>query len=264
MTLKSLLVAGLGVWFACAAAQADEGLAKIEKELAERWEKLQSFTATMTTEMNVDVNGQTLKSTGQGPVEVMKKGDKVLIRNELKTDTLVKAGGQDMKLTQSQTIISDGENDYTSKEAMGRTQYFKSKPKAFRSIEPAAIFASLREESAKALEDAKVDGADCFVIESTPKKRSPKSPVARSRYYFSKEHGLLLKQENLDDKGATVETVIFKDVKLDAKIDPDRFVFKAPEGAKVIETPDNAPKAGKAGRKHKEEKAGDDGKQEQP
>jgi outer membrane lipoprotein-sorting protein len=53
--------------------------------------------------------------------------------------------------------------------------------------------------------------------------------------YYSQEHGVPVKSVMYGPDGKPITTMTFSDYKFDVKIDPQRFVFKAPEGVQVID-----------------------------
>lgn len=225
------------ILFGAMAAQvrADE-LADVEKKVVEQWGKLRSIQAKIDFKMNMDVNGQKMRSEGQGSYEAMKKEDKLLLRTEMTTNMFINAGGQEMKVAQSNTTIHDGQYDYTLMETMGRKTATKGKPKSIAKNDVKVMFEQLHKDNTlKLLPEVKVGDEEAYVIEAVPNKKPSTPSVARQQFHFSKKTGVLLKTIGQNEKGETVESYEFSNIKLDDKIDPDRFVFKAPEGVQVVD-----------------------------
>ncbi|GAF73674.1 unnamed protein product, partial [marine sediment metagenome] len=84
------------------------------------------------------------------------------------------------------------------------------------------------------LPDEKVEEQAAYVIESKPKSPGPQ-PMAKSKMFFAKDSGIMIKMVGLDAEGKAIMTMNVKDVKLNPEISPDRFVFKAPEGVEVMD-----------------------------
>jgi outer membrane lipoprotein-sorting protein len=85
----------------------------------------------------------------------------------------------------------------------------------------------------KLLSDDRVDGIDCYRIEANVKGRPQAGQPAKSVYAFAKDSGMLVQIKNFNDKGEDIGHETYSDVKVNEKIDPQRFVFKAPEGVTV-------------------------------
>lgn len=85
----------------------------------------------------------------------------------------------------------------------------------------------------KLLPDETVDGKPCYVIEMTPASPAMRATMGRMVSYYVKKTGLSIKGVSYDTKGKVSSTTITTDVKVDEKIDPSQFVFKAPAGVTV-------------------------------
>lgn len=213
-----------------------EELADVEKKIVEQWGRLRSIQAKIEYQMDMDVNGQKMRSEGQGTYQAMKKDDKLLLRTELTTNMLINAGGQDMKVAQTNTMVHDGQFDYTLMETMGRKTATKTRPKSLLKNDVKVMFEQLRKDNAlQLLPEAKLGDEEAYVVEAKPNKKASNSSVARQLLYFSKKSGVMLKSVGQNEKGEPVETYAFSDIKLDEKIDPARFEFKAPEGVQVVD-----------------------------
>ena len=207
---------------------AAETLESVEKQIIARWSKLTSLTAKTTMVMNM----QGMSMTSEGTIECMKRGDKELLRMEM---TMKQSMGGQSKDT-AMSVIMDGEYVYNMTEMMGHKRAMKQKPDSFRgAVGGKRVFEDLkREHELKLLPDEKVDGQAVFVIKATPKGAKPK-PYTNSKNFFAKDTGIMVKMIGVDAGGNEVMTMTVSDVKRNPEIDPDRFVFKAPEGVQVMD-----------------------------
>lgn len=206
----------------------DKKLAAVEKELSKVWDKLKSMTADM--EMNVAMAGTSTKM--KGTVEFVSKPDKELFRMEMTMET--DFGGQKMEGTS--TTVYDGEFVYMVNDMMGQQTAIKQKPGAMAQS-PAGkhMFESLMEKNElKVLPSEKVDGKDAFVIEAVPKGTAPQ-PFTKMKLFLVKENGIMVKMVGYDHAGSEFMTTVYSNIKINPKIDESRFVFKAPDGVKVID-----------------------------
>jgi len=74
-----------------------------------------------------------------------------------------------------------------------------------------------------------VDGRAAYVIEVTVVTPS----YYKNLFYFDQESGMLTKTVMLNFKGQCLTSYTLTNLKLDVDINPDRFVFKAPEGVEI-------------------------------
>ena len=132
-------------------------------------------------------------------------------------------------------MMSDGKFSYSLVEHAGQKVATKSKAGPTERGEIKYIFEAMRSGSTlKVLPDEKSAGYDCYVIECTAKGPEAAAMV-RQVHYFAKDLGLDIKTIGYDPAGKVIFTTETFDIKKNAKIDPDRFVFKAPPGVQVID-----------------------------
>lgn len=225
---------GLAVLALVVPAQA-QSLDEVEKELTKAADKVKSFTAEVTMKSQMQQPGVTMESSGKGTIEFMRKGDETLWRMDQETSTVTEAAGQMQKTEVSTLTIVDGEFMYVLTERAGEKKAIKSKADpAQMKLAAKDVFDQLRKDhELKLLPEAPVEGVDAYVIEATPKKQV--GPIAKQVLHFGKESGMLLKMEALDASGKPMHTTTFSALKLNVKIDPERFKFKAPEGVQVMD-----------------------------
>ena len=216
----------------------DAKLVAAEKKLIALWNKHKSVTATMTMDGKMEQFGQPVVVKGNGAYEMQKGDDKEKIHFEVTANMTMGEGDSAMKMKTTVLIISDGEFAYTLAERMGQWQATKTKSEMVQ-IPPVGgekAFAALREgNTLKLLPDAKLDGKDTYVVEASPTVKSPNMQMKNMILNYDKKSGILLKTVVNNNEGKPMQTITFSDIKLDQKIDPDRFVFKAPEGVTVID-----------------------------
>ena len=217
---------------------AGETLESVEKKIVEQWEKHRSVSAEFALTQKMEMGGAKIGSTTKGTYEHLKDGDRQLYRMDMTTNTVQDFGGQTMKSSSKAMVIDDGEFQYvlTEVQQMPEPMAVKTKSdptKVGGSVK--AMFDSLRKEyDLKLMPDKTVDGESVYVIQGIPKATGPAS-WAKSIYHFRKDVGMPVKMVYLDKDGKVVQTLTYTDIKLNPKIDRDRFVFKAPEGVQVMD-----------------------------
>ncbi len=232
--VRVVLMAGLVLGLVVPTVVADE-LATVEKKLTAAWKQHKSVTVKLTMVTKMEQPGFAMDSKAEGTQEVLKKGDKILYRMDMATSAVQKVGDQEMKSQSKTTAISDGAFLYMLTETDGQKMAFKSKADPQQAGDPTGTFKLLREHNQlKLLPEEETDGQKAYVIEAIPKEAA--GPQAtRTVIYYSQEHGVLLKSVTYDASGKPMSTMTCTDYKFDVKIDPQRFVFKAPEGVQVID-----------------------------
>lgn len=215
----------MGLLFGYSAALGGETLETVEKKIIAKWSKLKSMSAKMTMEMK----GPAMSGKSDGTVEYLQQDGLELFRIEMKMEQAM----GDQKREISASTICDGKFVYTTSDMMGQKYVMKQKPDAMQ-VSPGGklMFESLKKNSElKLLPDKKVDGKAAFVIEASPKAAGGQP----SKLFFAQDTGMMLKMVALDPEGNPAMTMSYTDVKLNPKLDPDRFVFKAPEGVQVMD-----------------------------
>jgi len=239
--LAGLFVVGLAVQLNAAS------LEEIEKKIIEASEKIQSYTADLAMVMDTDQHGMTMKSVGKGTMEYMRKGDTALMRSEYEATMTMKFGDQEQKMEQKMLTIMDGEHVYALTDNGLQKSAVKTKlDPAQKPVASKEMFETLRKDAdVKVLDDEKVDGKDCYVLEITPKEKD--ETTGKSKSWYAKDSGIMVKMVTMSPDGKPVHTMTVSNIKLDAKIDAERFKFKAPDGVEVVdmtavgETPPAAP-----------------------
>ena len=223
-----------------------DGIEDVEKKLIDAHAKLKSLSCRMKMTEHVELGeGIEINSHNDGTVEWMKKGDQVLYRSDAKSSSMQKFAGQEMKTEAETTIIADGEFYYELSLQGGQKYVRKDKPPATLAGSAKGILDALRpDHEIKALPDDKLDGADCFVLEMTPKKPD-ESPMSKMIVYFRKDCGVNVKTVGHAASGKPMYTMLASEIKLNPDLKPDRFQFKMPENAEVedlTKAPGDTPK----------------------
>lgn len=236
-------VVGLAVVLAlgsAATARAADTLESVEKKIADQTQKYKSLQYNMHMAGEMAIGGMTSKTAMDGQFQAMRKGDKVLSRMDSKSRSAHKMGDQPEQTQEvSNVMVSDGEYMYTltdtGAQTMARKQ--KSDPK-MGGVDPldsvSAFKAMSKDFNLKLLPDATVEGKDAWAIEATPKDtKNPNMPLSRMVTYYDKKTGVPVKSVGFGKEGKVVHTMVVTDVKVNADIPADRFVFKAPPGVEV-------------------------------
>lgn len=217
---------------------AGETLESVEKKIVEQWEKHRSVSAEFALTQKMEMGGAKIGSTTKGTYEYLKDGDRQLYRMDMTTNIVQDSGGQTMKSSSKAVVIDDGEFQYVLTEVQQMPQPMAVKTKS----DPTkvggsgkAMFDSLRKEyDLELMPDKTVDGESVYVIQGIPNATGP-TGWAKTLFHFRKDVGMPVKMVYLDKDGKDVQTLTYTDIKLNPKIDPDRFVFKAPEGVQVMD-----------------------------
>jgi outer membrane lipoprotein-sorting protein len=213
---------------------AEETIDTVEKKIVETFDQYDSMTYKLTMTMEAAMGGMTMTGKGEGASEYMKKGDKSLFRQEM-TITVENSMSPGQPMTSNSTIICDGEFVYTVQEQGSLKQAFKQNIADTDSAPGGKMmFENLKKNSnLKLLLDEKINGEEAYVIEVVPKQVNPMGGPTKIKRYIIKKTAVPAKLEMFGPDGKVMMTITMSDVKIDPKIDPSRFVFKAPEGVQV-------------------------------
>ena len=227
-----ILVAVLLGWVATAGA--GDTLESVEKKLTEKSKTVKALTADVSMVTDMAFPGGSSKSKSTGTLEFLKKGDMFLSRMEINTVSTQKYGEQETKMESSTQTILDGEFAYVLADQMGQKMAMKQKADNMQGADAETMFRTLRKDhDLKLLPDSTVDGQAVYVIEATPK--SAATGAGKSVSYFAKDSGLVVKMVNFNPQGQPMSEMTYTSIKVNPKIDPDRFVFKAPAGVQVMD-----------------------------
>jgi outer membrane lipoprotein-sorting protein len=207
--------------------QAGDSLESITKQIKERLGEVKSLSAKSTTIWGMGAGAEfTLKETGT--FEMLRKGDKVLIRIEEQgtQTTRSTSSAYEMNENTRSTTISDGEYTYSLQAINGRMTASRKKADS-RLYDITQAFSSLREiYKFEILPEEKLEGTDCWVIEA-------KSPREGKRFYIAKDTGLAVRKVQFGESFTC--TTVLSNIKVNSAIPERRFVFYAPPGVEVRE-----------------------------
>src|SRR5205085_1003625 len=126
--------------------------------------------------------------------------------------------------------INDGKYAYAYQESEGHKEAYKqdNDPKQSLAISR-SFFESLEKEATlKVMADETIDGKPAWIIEATPKPETAEPNLGKMTFAFLKDNGILVRIVVGNTAGEPMQTIEYKNINADAKIDPERFVFKAP------------------------------------
>lgn len=249
----------------CGIARAADTLEDVEKNILLQAEKSKTLSARMVMTSDLEGPSMRMKSKAEGTYEYARRGDTVMFRMESKSTGTTKIADQPETTSDDKSlVVADGRFCYTLTETAGQKMAVKMKLDPAKSnVAGRDGFDQLHKNyNLKLLPDEKLDSRDVYVIEATPKKPKPDT-TEKHKYYYTKDSGILVRSvtESKGEQGRSTVTFALNDIKPDADIKPERFVFKAPEGVEVMDMTqiattgsDEAASQGKTDAGDKEEK----------
>lgn len=229
-----MLVCGVGIlalgFGLTGSAVAGETFEEVSKKIAAAAEKVKSFSSKSKTVIEIKQEGFLMSSTTEGTYEMVRKGDAYLMRTETRSRTETSIMGQTTKKESTMLLIMDGEYSYTLTEIdavkIAQKRKIKDPKSHVDALEDWGDSADM-----KVLADASVDGHAVWVIEMTPKGGDQGKTVMS----YHKESGQMIKMVSYTPDGKPMSTMTSTDIKVNERISPERFVFKAPPGVTVEE-----------------------------
>jgi len=243
MRWSVLLTAGACVAVWAGLGWADD-LESVQKALVAKSAAMKSCTykstSTIVSEAPVKSRTETVATD-----ELLKKDGKWLHRMESRSSSVMEVGGQERKTESTVLVVSDDKYVWMLTESQGQKMVIKNRVAEGQNMAVGEGFDALRKDyDLKLLPDETVEGKTAWVIEATPKKGAPAAQAGMTmRYYYDKDSGMMVKMAGKSIDGKTTMTTIFKDHKVNPDISADRFAFKAPEGAQVMDMTGGQPQA---------------------
>jgi len=225
VSLIGTVVLGFAFFSATASAETIE---EVSKKITAASERLSSFSVKTKMVTEIKQEGFSMVSTTDGTTEMLRKGGDFLVRTENKSVSETNVGGNVTKQESSSLWISDGAFAYMVSEAAGTKSAQKTKIEK-PDVDPFKIWRDTAD--LKVLPDSSLDGQAVWVIEATPK--SGQAGQGKTVIHFHKESGQMIKMVAYGPDGKPMTTMTYSDIKINDKISPDRFVFKAPPGVEV-------------------------------
>ncbi len=215
-----------------------ESLDEVEPKLMKAHAGLQSYTARLKHVENVPLTGTDfMASDVDGTIEWMRKDELFLYRLEISGTSTQKFGPNETKAEQTSTLVSDGKMFYTLAEQMGQKRFIKQKADTSIIGDIRSVLDTVRaENNFKLTADDKVDDADCYVIEVTPKTPpTDDNPIHTTLIYFRKDNGLNVRVLSRNKAGKDVFDNTLLKLKTNVSIDASRFVLLPPPDVEVTD-----------------------------
>ncbi|MCB9849933.1 MAG: outer membrane lipoprotein carrier protein LolA [Phycisphaerales bacterium] len=204
---------------------------EIEKDMLAALDKMKSYSATVTSATDMKQGDMNISMHMNGTYEAKKVGEKLQYRMEAKTKMNI-PGMENMPGGGEQNIlvVCDGDFTWQLADMMGQKNVVKTK--ADTAITP---WGTLRDtHDLKVLDDEKVDGADCYVVEAKA-KQGEQMQANRIVFYCRKDLGATVKQIAYMDDNTPANTMTFTDIKLNPDLPEEHFKFEVPAGVNVID-----------------------------
>ena len=238
MRTRTTLI-GLGCALLLAATvQAGDTLESVEKRLGAQWEKLSSMSARFDLVRKEIRDGVPMTTSGQGKFESLKYDDRRLYRTDLDSRTQPDDKSTKGISEKSATMIDDGVYLYTLSTRTTRpvpaAVKMVSQPGGLGGNGKAMLGLMRKTHDLRLLPDQSISKQACYVVEAT-RKGAPRGGAVRKMIFFRRADGIVLEMRGFDARGEQIMTMTYRDIKLNPKIDPRRFIFKAPPGVKIVD-----------------------------
>ena len=235
----TLSLAVLAAFSYCSNAQ--DTLESVQRELAEKWSGVQSFSATMRVKADVARSGISAKTDLTGPI-VLERTDDGRARYRSELEGKVKGGPFGiLRFRLRMLTVSDGETVYAESRIRNKVSVLKTRPQQKPDSSPGGggerLEAARQKHDLRLLPSGTLGGRPVYVIEGRPKAdaASEMPEVARVLMYFDRETGIQLHIAALDKKDKPLTELSFTDVRLNPAVSPSIFRYTVPEGAEVVD-----------------------------
>jgi outer membrane lipoprotein-sorting protein len=221
-------------------------LAEFEKGVLDRQSAVTSLTAKVQIAFEGAQNDDWVKSDARGPMECLIRDGKVLSRCELKLETTTTSAGKESKTKAEQLLLNDGDYYYTYGTDQYASEEDKDKKYVFRLpqdpiqsciVTPAYLDVFKRDYHLRVLDEEQIEGKKVWVVEAV---RSS-GPEMKTVIYVRRDVPLLVRSVNYDRYGTKIGESTVSDVKLNAKVDPKRFVFTPDPKAEFVDLAEGLP-----------------------
>jgi outer membrane lipoprotein-sorting protein len=208
---------------------AEQSIENVKKEIVKKWSDVRTMSAKIDMEVNLNTP-RPFKTNGN--YEYMRDGKIEKKRMYLYMESEIE--GQ--KISMSQTVIQDGEFAWSLSEGMGQKRLFKQKPSQMEGTPGGeATFEEMEQAYELKLQPEETrEGKAMIVIEATAKKPDD-TGISKYKMYFDKENAVLSRVVGYDTQDAVATIINYTDIKINEKIDPERFVFKNEDNLQVID-----------------------------
>lgn len=212
---------------------------EVHAKLNEAFARVGSYSAQTETIYDMKMSGIKLDGKQTGSVKWMRKGDKVLSRNEHESEMTRKYDDQVEVARTSTLSICDGEYCYHYVENSGTNNEEGTKMAAKQKADPAAMKDVLSvvgiqkgDHKLRLLADDEVDGEACYVLEARPRELEG-AFVSSTTLWLRKADGILVKMIGKDDEEREAQKFTVSDIEVNEDFPADLFKFTAPEGVEV-------------------------------
>jgi outer membrane lipoprotein-sorting protein len=237
------LCASILVLVLAGVACAEETLDQVYARLAEARKAVTSMSYEVEGTMVADNKGNLSISTSIGSVELLRKGDKWLVRIEDKLVSSRKPGNVEVR--GETTTVYDGEMLYSYSfmaidGGMKSCSKMKVPERWSDAYDERADFEKLKaHHELKLLPDDFSNDVPVYVIEAKRKI----APFVVYRHYYSKQTGVWMGSTAKSADGNASEKISRKNVKINPELPAERFIFTPPPGVTVEDRTEELKKA---------------------
>lgn len=231
--MRGAAVLAVGVLAGCSS----DSVESAERESVRAWDRHRTLSAERTLVTDVTTDTGTTRTTFVSSFECMKKGERLLVREEGRTSGMERrTGGATRKIESALKQIHDGEYVHILTDAFDRQSLYKRKQtSAHEAFGGRAFFRTLHEAyTLQRLPDETLEGRPAFVLQAVPK--SGGSPLLeKAVHYLDKDTGLVVKSIMTSNDGRAQTTLTVANIKVDPPIPAERFIFVPLPGLKAID-----------------------------
>lgn len=204
-------------------------LEEIRQRIDQRLEKLRTLEAKVS--MTMDTIAQKLESTGTVYLQRENSEEAMRMSRHIKYKSLNTSGELNMDL-----YVTDV-SAYSVRTMNGETYVFNQPPNTILTSPNGRKMLEMvtAKASVVVMPPEKVGERDAFALLAEPDHTDTGRAYSRAALYIDMRTGVTLKLVGLDDAGKEVMVVEYSDLKINEPIDPEKFKFTMPEGAKFMQ-----------------------------
>lgn len=203
---------------------AAETAADLYEKISAKSKQVTSCTMKMTNKLEAEG----MSMTSSGTTTYVRNDGKLKMRSEMKGS--MKMG--EMEMPSDSLTVSDGKTLWAQQSQFGQVMVTKMNAPTEEDQE-AEIRNALKTGESKILSAKEVNGHMADGIEITMPNPMDPSASASATFWFTQEHGVMVRMEMKADKMSNVMDVT--ELKMNEKIDDTMFSYTPPEGAVVNE-----------------------------
>jgi outer membrane lipoprotein-sorting protein len=226
---------GLLAWVALAGSGAAPSVEEAEKNIVERFNRIQSLTATIVNEESDEKEGKKTSVVITRKVEWKRTGLRFLYRAEVVTKTTQEDASGTQTRQVASTTVSDGERVVRLADQDGTVTAVQRRADVTVTPDMRTMFNELRiDNNLNRLPDVKVGLHDCYAIQLLPKVRKD-SDILQTMIYFRKDIGLDVRTVVYGTGNKVLFTSTTMNVVTNPAIPSDRFVIALPDGVELVD-----------------------------